>query len=81
MTPLGAIARLEHVLQNLEDEQDCARHRLAEAERRLVSYRSREGGAFAFSDELADKRRQLGEFDRSLAADEEGTKTDAACAA
>ena len=68
-TPLGAIAKLEHVLANLEDEQDRARHRLAEAERRLASYHSREGGTFAFSDELADKRRQLGEIEKSLAED------------
>jgi N12 class adenine-specific DNA methylase/adenine-specific DNA methylase len=68
-TPLGAIAKLEHVLANLEEEQDRARHRLAEAERRLASYRSREGGAFAFSDELADKRRQLAEIEKSLAED------------
>ena len=68
-TPLGAIAKLEHVLANLEDEQDRARHRLAEAERRLASYRSREGGTFAFSEELADKRRQLGEIEKSLAED------------
>ncbi len=48
-TPLGAIARLEHVLASLEDEQERYRHRLAEAERRLAAYRSREGGTFAFS--------------------------------
>ncbi|MHB1101850.1 MAG: N-6 DNA methylase [Devosia sp.] len=80
-TPLGAIARLEHVLGNLEDEQDRARHRLAEAERRLVSYRSREGGSFAFSGELADKRRQMAEIKRSLAQDAEVIKTDDAGAA
>jgi N12 class adenine-specific DNA methylase/adenine-specific DNA methylase len=68
-TPLGAIAKLEHVLANLEDEQNRARHRLAEAERRLASYHSREGGTFAFSDELADKRGQLGEIEKSLAED------------
>ena len=80
-TPLGAIARLEHVLGNLEDEQDRAHHRLAEAERRLVSYRSREGGSFAFSDELTDKRQQMAEIERSLAQDAEVIKTDAAGAA
>lgn len=68
-TPLGAIAKLEHLLVNLEDEQERARNRLAEAERRLVSYRSREGGTFAFSEELADKRRQLGEIEKSLSED------------
>ncbi|RUV67601.1 MAG: lactate dehydrogenase [Mesorhizobium sp.] len=68
-TPLGAIARLEHVLASLEEEQERYRHRLSDAERRLASYRSREGGAFAFSDELADKRRQLAELEKSLAED------------
>ena len=71
-TPLGAIAKLEHVLGNLDEEQVRARHRLAEAERRLGSYRSREGGAFAFSDELAAKCWQLAELEESLAQDVEG---------
>ena len=66
-TPLGAIARLEHVLAGLEEEQERYRRRLSDAERRLASYRSREGGEFAFSAELADKRRQLGEIEKSLA--------------
>lgn len=68
-TPLGAIARLEHVLGSLEEEQERYRQRLSDAERRLASYRSREGGEFAFSAELADKRRQLGEIEKSLAED------------
>ncbi|RWI14907.1 MAG: lactate dehydrogenase [Mesorhizobium sp.] len=68
-TPLGAIARLEHVLASLEEEQERYRRRLSDAERRLASYRSHEGGAFAFSDELADKRRQLAELEKSLAED------------
>ncbi|ODT48600.1 MAG: lactate dehydrogenase [Methylobacterium sp. SCN 67-24] len=68
-TPLGAIAKLEHVLANLDEEQDRARHRLTEAERRLAAYRSREGGAFAFSDELSDKREQLAEIEKSLSQD------------
>jgi len=73
-TPLGAIAKLEHLLANLGQEQERARHRLAEAERRLASYRSREGGTFAFSDELAGKRRQLAEIEKSLAQDIEGSR-------
>jgi hypothetical protein len=68
-TPLGAIAKLEHVLSNLDEEQERTRHRLAEAEHRLAAYRSREGGSFAFSDELAAKRRQLAEIETSLAED------------
>jgi hypothetical protein len=77
-TPLGAIAKLEHVLASLEEELNGARHRLAEAERRLAAYRSREGGAFGFPDELADKRRQLAEIERSLARDVEGVRPEQA---
>ncbi|MBZ9823389.1 Eco57I restriction-modification methylase domain-containing protein [Mesorhizobium sp. CA4] len=73
-TPLGAIAKLEHILGNLEEEQERACHRLAEAERRLASYRSREGSTFAFSGELADKRRQLSEIERSLSQDIDGVR-------
>ena len=80
-TPLGAIGKLEHVLGNLDEEQERVRHRLAEAERRLASYRPREGGAFAFSDELAAKRRQLDEIEKSLAQDIDGVRPDNAQAA
>ncbi|TIQ02578.1 MAG: hypothetical protein E5X61_35245, partial [Mesorhizobium sp.] len=80
-TPLGAIAKLEHVLSNLDEEQERTRHRLAEAERRLAAYRSREGGAFAFSDELAAKRRQLAEIETSLAQDIDGVRPEEARAA
>jgi len=77
-TPLGAIAKLEHVLANFDVEQERARHRLTEAERRLAAYRSREGGTFGFSDELADKRRQLSEIEASLAQDIVGAGAQAA---
>lgn len=74
-TPLGAIARLEHAVSGFEGDLERCRHRLSDAEHRLVSYRSRQGGDFAFSDELADKRRQLGEIEASLSADVEGVRT------
>jgi N12 class adenine-specific DNA methylase/adenine-specific DNA methylase len=80
-TPLGAIAKLEHVLGSLDEERERARHRLAEAERRLAAYRSREGGTFAFSDELSDKRRQLDKIEKSLAQDIDGVRPDNAQAA
>jgi hypothetical protein len=35
----------------------------------LASYRSPDGGVFAFADELAEKRRQLRENEAMLAAD------------
>ena len=69
VTPLGAISRLEHALGGFNDEQQRYRRHLEEAHRRLASYRSRQGGVFAFADELAEKRRQLRENEALLAAD------------
>jgi len=71
-TPLGAVAKLEHVLASLDEEQERTRHRLAEAGRRFAAYRSREGGTFAFSDELAAKLGQLADIEKSLAQDVDG---------
>ena len=72
VTPLGAVARLEHALSGFEEEQDRCRHRLADARRRLASYKARAGGEFTFADELHDKRQQLVEIERALANDVEG---------
>ncbi|PZU74754.1 MAG: lactate dehydrogenase [Rhizobium sp.] len=68
VTPLGAISRLEHALDGFGEERDRYRHRLEDARRRLASYRTREGGSFAFAEELALKRRQLSDVDEALAA-------------
>ncbi|NKM00995.1 DEAD/DEAH box helicase family protein [Rhizobium leguminosarum] len=68
VTPLGAISRIEHALGGFEEERERYRLRLEESHRRLASYRSREGGSFAFAGELAEKRRQLREVDEALAA-------------
>ncbi|RWN85765.1 MAG: lactate dehydrogenase [Mesorhizobium sp.] len=70
--PLGAIARLEHALAGFEGEQERYRQRLEDAERRLTSYRSREGGEFGFSGELAEKRRQLAEIETDLGSSIDG---------
>ncbi len=67
VTPLGAISRLEHALEGFDDEQRQYRRRLEEAERRLTSYQSRQGGSFPFADELTEKRRQLTEVEEALA--------------
>ena len=72
VTPLGAISRLEHALDDFEAERERYRQRLADARRRLASYQARDGGDFAFAGELADKRRQLAEIEKSLAADIDG---------
>lgn len=71
-SPLGAIARLEHALTGFEGEQERYRQRLEDAERRLTSYRSRVGGEFGFSGELAEKRRQLAEIETDLASSIDG---------
>ncbi|MCP1845776.1 N12 class adenine-specific DNA methylase/adenine-specific DNA methylase [Bradyrhizobium sp. USDA 4524] len=72
VTPLGAVARLEHALDDFEGERERFRQRLSDAQRRLAAYQSREGGNFAFAGELADKRQQLAEIEKTLAADIEG---------
>ena len=72
VTPLGAVSRLEHALGDFEGERERYRQRLVEANRRLASYLSREGGTFAFGEELAEKRRQLVEIERALASDIDG---------
>ncbi|MER9597948.1 lactate dehydrogenase [Mesorhizobium sp. M0244] len=71
-TPLGAISRLEHALAGFEGEQVQYRQRLEDAELRLTSYRSRQGGEFGFSGELAEKRRQLAEIENDLASSIDG---------
>lgn len=80
VTPLGAVARLEHALADFEGERDRYRQRLTEARRRLASYESRDGGDFAFAGELAEKHRQLVEVEKALAEDGEGTREIAAAA-
>lgn len=80
-TPLGAVSRLEHALSGFDHEQVGYRQRLVDAENRLASYRSRQGGEFSFSDELDEKRRQLAEVEMALAADIEQPANVAATAA
>ncbi|MBN9219626.1 MAG: lactate dehydrogenase [Mesorhizobium sp.] len=77
-TPLGAISRLEHALAGFEGEQVRYRQRLEDAELRLTSYRSRQGGEFGFSGELAEKRRQLAEIETDLASSIDGQDRPAA---
>ncbi|MVA22693.1 lactate dehydrogenase [Agrobacterium vitis] len=70
VTPLGAVSRLGHALDDFEGERERYRQRLGDARRRLASYQSRgEGSEFAFTGELAEKHRQLAEVEAALAAD------------
>ena len=70
VTPLGAISRLEHALDGFEEERERYRHRHDDAVRRLASYRSREGGTFAFAEELKEKRGELADLEKLLAAND-----------
>ena len=86
VTPLGAIARLEHALSNLEGEQETYRHRLADARKRLDTYGARVGEAFAFDAELGLKRAELAKIEVDLAnggdsADTAGLADDSRAAA
>ena len=72
VTPLGTISRLERAFDDFEGERERYRQRLADARRRLASYRSREDGEFAFAADLAEKRRQLAEVEKALATVVEG---------
>ncbi|MHC2618205.1 DNA-binding protein H-NS [Bradyrhizobium huanghuaihaiense] len=80
VTPLGAISRLEHGLENFEGEIERYRQRLADTRRRLASYQAREDGDFAFAAELTEKRRQLAEVEKALASDVEGSGENAIAA-
>jgi hypothetical protein len=68
VTPVGAISRLEHALSNFDSERDSYRHRLADAHRRLASYRPRLGEGFALERELELKLLELAEIEKDLAA-------------
>jgi N12 class adenine-specific DNA methylase len=73
VTPLGAVSRLEHAIGGFENEQERYRQHLADAQRRLASYKAHgDGGEFAFAGELAEKRRQLAEVETALAKDIDG---------
>ncbi|RTM09681.1 MAG: lactate dehydrogenase [Hyphomicrobiales bacterium] len=82
VTPLGAVSRLEHAIDGFESERERYRKHLADAQRRLASYKAHgDGDEFAFAGELAEKRRQLAEVEAALAKDIDGIHEPAAIAA
>jgi hypothetical protein len=66
VTPIGAVARLEHALLKIGAERLSYRNRLGDAEPRLSSYR-RLGEVFALSAGLAPTRNELGLVEQGLA--------------
>ena len=75
VTPLGAVARLEHALSNFEGEQEAYRNRLTDARRRLVTYGARVGEAFSFEAELGLKHDELAAIEAELAVSDPDPKT------
>jgi hypothetical protein len=70
-TPVGIIARLEHVLDRMNAELDEQRRRVIDAQARLAGFGPRLGETFALQGELDAKLAQLADIEADLA------KTDA----
>lgn len=68
VAPIGAVRKLEHALSSFESDLAHQEVRIADAERRIASYRPRLGGAFGLDGELKLKRARLAEIERDLAA-------------
>jgi N12 class adenine-specific DNA methylase len=69
-TPIGIIARLEHVLDRLDIEREENRRRVIDAKARLAGYEPRLGEAFPLQGELDGKLAQLAEIEADLAGTE-----------
>jgi len=74
LTPLGLIARLEHILDRLEADQDAQRRRAQDAATRLAGYEARLQAAFPLQDELDAKHAQLAAIEADLAHDAKTSK-------
>ncbi|WGF91059.1 helicase-related protein [Marinivivus vitaminiproducens] len=78
ITPLGLIARLEHVLGQIETERlTVARHR-DEASVRLADYQGRQGQTFPHDAELEHTQAELAALEAELAADTGAPQAEAA---
>jgi len=67
LTPLGLVARLEHILDHFETELDEQQRSMHEARRRLTGYEARIGAAFPLQAELDLKRAELARIEGDLA--------------
>jgi len=74
VSPLGLVARLEHLLVRFDVELAEERRALADAQDRLAGYGPRAAARFDFEGELEAKRQELERLDASLAANEGGTE-------
>ncbi|MBV9749384.1 MAG: lactate dehydrogenase, partial [Acetobacteraceae bacterium] len=67
LTPLGLVARLEHVLEQMPQERQEQERRASDGERRLLGYRDRIGQPFALQAELEAKQEELATLEADLA--------------
>jgi hypothetical protein len=68
LTPMGLIARIEHMLERMPQDRQEQERRASEAERRLLGYRDRVGQPFALQPELDSKKAELAALEADLAA-------------
>ena len=69
-TPVGIIARLEHVLDRMDVEIEENRRRVIDAKARLAGYELRRGETFPLQGELDGKLAQLADIEADLASTE-----------
>ena len=68
VTPLGLIARIEHILERMPQELQEQERKVEQATNRLAGYKDRLGQPFALQGELDGKRAQLVALEADLAA-------------
>ena len=67
MTPIGLIARIEHILDRMPQELQEQEHKVEQAGQRLAGYKDRLGQPFALQGELDGKLAQLARLEADLA--------------
>ena len=67
MTPIGLIARIEHILERMPQELQEQEHKVEQAGQRLAGYKDRLGQPFALQGELDGKLAQLARLEADLA--------------
>src|SRR3984957_1146531 len=72
-TPMGLIARLEHMLERFEAERGEQTRREQDASGRLAGYEARLGEPFSFQSELDDKLARMAQLEADLAGKSSGS--------
>jgi hypothetical protein len=78
VTPIGLIARIEHILERMPQELQEQERRVEQAGHRLAGYKERLGQPFALQGELDGKLDQLARLEADLAATAKTTLAKAA---